>query len=93
MLSEDSEYENRKDSCLEKFSDFLGFPTKGFENEIMELMRKLGVRQQLVKKKGIVTVSKCERELRKLESSINYNVKDKNKGGGGDMGNLLLKLK
>ena len=58
VLSEDLEYENRKDSCLEKFSEFLGFPTKGFENEIMELMRKLGARQQLVKKKGIVIVLK-----------------------------------
>ena len=38
-------------------------------------------------------MSKCERELRKLESTINYNGKNINKGGGRDRGNLLLKIK
>ena len=81
------DYENWKDNCLAKFSKFLGFPTKGFKNEILKLMRKLVAMQQLVKKMGTTTVSKCEWELRKLESSINYNEKDKNKGGGSDKGN------
>ena len=40
-----------------------------------------------------MTVSKCERELRRLESTINYNGKNMNKGGGKERGNLLLKLK
>ena len=44
-------------------------------------------KQQMVKKKGTVTVLKCEWELRKLKSSINYNGKDKIKGGGRDKGN------
>ena len=42
------DYENCKDNCLEKFSEFLGFPTRGFENEILNLMRKLVAMQQLV---------------------------------------------
>ena len=49
--------------------------------------------QQLVKEKGIMTVSKSERELRRLKSTINYNGKNINKGGDRDRGNLLLKLK
>ena len=49
--------------------------------------------KKICKKKGIMTVSKSERELRRLKSTINYNGKKTNKGGGRDRGNLLLKLK
>ena len=49
---------------MAKFSDFLGFLTKGFENEILELMRKLVATQQLVKEKGTTIVLKCEQELK-----------------------------
>ena len=48
MFIEVSAYENWEDSCLAKFSEFLGFPARGFENGIMELMRKLVATQQLV---------------------------------------------
>ena len=47
---------------------------------------------QLVNEKGTSAMSKCEQELRKRKSTINYNGKGINKGGG-DRGNLLLKLK
>ena len=30
----DWKYDNWESSCLAKFSEFLGFPTKGFEKEI-----------------------------------------------------------
>ena len=48
--------------------------------------------QKLGKEKGNLTASKSERELRRLNSTINYNGKKTNKGGR-DRGNLLLKLK
>ena len=80
-------------SCLVKFSEFLGFPTKGFENEILNLLTNLVASQKMSKEKGIMTVSKSERELRRLRSTINYNGNKINKGGGRDRGNLLLKLK
>ena len=73
MISEDSKYESWEDSCLVKFGEFLGFPTVGFENEILDLMRKLVATQQQEKGKENMTVSRCQRELRKLECSINYN--------------------
>ena len=38
-----------------------------------------------------MTMSKCERELRRLKSTINYNGKNINKEGGKDRGNLKLK--
>ena len=34
-------YKNWEDSCLIRFSEFLGVPTVGFEEEILELMRKM----------------------------------------------------
>ena len=85
-------YENWESSCLAKFREFLGFPTKGFEKELLELLRNLVASQQIVKEMGITTMSKSERELRRLKSTINYNGKNTNKGGR-DKGNLLLKLK
>ena len=41
--------------------------------------------QKIVKEKGIMTVSKSERELRRLKSTINYNGKNtiKEKAGTG----------
>ena len=44
------------------------------------------------KRKGNPTESRCERELRKLECTINYNGKGQNREGR-DKGNFLLKLK
>ena len=92
MSSEGSVYENWEDSCLVKFSEFLGFSTVDFEKEILGLMRKMVAMQQNDKKKGVVTFTRCERELKKFESSINYNGRDKIKGGR-DKGDFLLKLK
>ena len=85
-------YKNWEDSCLIKFSEFLRVPTMGFEKEILELMRKMVSQQPKEQRKGNMTESKRERELRKLECTINYNEKGHNKEGR-DRGNLLLKLK
>ena len=86
-------YGSWESSCLVKFSDFLGFPTKGFEKEILNLLRNLVASQKMSKEKGNLTVSKSEQELRRLRSTINYNGNKINKGGGRDRGKLLLKLK
>ena len=91
--SETWTYGSWESSYLAKFSDFLGFPTKGFQKEILNLLRNLVASQKMGKEKGILTVSKSERELRRPRSTINYNGNKTNKGGGRDRGNLLLKLK
>ena len=78
---------------MAKFSAFLGFPTKGIEKEILELLKNLVASQKIGKEKGNLTVSKSEQELRKLKSTINYNGKKTNKKGGMDKWNLLLNLK
>ena len=85
-------YEKWEDSCLIKFSEFLGIPTVGFDAEILELLRKMVSQQPGNKRKGISAELRSERELRKLECTLNYNGKGQNRGGR-DRGNLLLKLK
>ena len=44
-------------------------------------MRKMESQQQGDKRKGYPTETRCERELRKLECTINYSGKDQNRGG------------
>ena len=69
-----------EDRCLIKFSEFLGVTTAGFEEEILELLRKMDVRQHGDKRKGNPAETRCERELRKLECTINYNGKGQIRG-------------
>ena len=85
-------YNNWEDSCLSKFSEFLRVTTVGFEAEILKMMRKLEAQQEGDKRKGYPTETRCERELRKLECTINYSGKSQNRSGR-DRGNFLLKLK
>ena len=57
--------------------------------EILELLRKMVSQQLGNKRKGHPTESRCERELRKLECTINYSGKGQNRGGR-YKGNILL---
>ena len=52
----------------------------------------MDVRQYGDKRRGNHAETRCERELRKLECTINYNGKGQFRGGR-DRGNFLLKLK
>ena len=92
VCSESTGYNNWENSCLFKFSEYLGVTTTGFEEEILKLMRKMEAQQVEDKRKGNSTEKRCERELRKLECTINYSGKSQNRGGR-DRGNFLLKLK
>ena len=49
-------------------------------------------RQHGIERKGGPAVTRCERELRKLECTLNYNGKGLISSGR-DRGDLLLKLK
>ena len=49
--SETWTYGSWESSYLAKFSDFLGFPTKGFEKEILNLLRNLVASQKWARKK------------------------------------------
>ena len=85
-------YNKWEDSCLFKFSEYLGVTTVGFEEEILKLMRKLEMQEVEDKRKGNSIETRCKRELKKLECTINYSGKSQN-GGGRDRGDFLLKLK
>ena len=85
-------YERWEESTLVKLSEFLGFPTVGFEAQIIDLMRKLLVNQNQGLSLGQKLSFRCERELKKLECMINYNEQNSRKGANRDMGNPLLKL-
>ena len=92
MALEGSGFNGWEDSCLIKFSEFLGFPIVGYEDEILDLMHKLVASQKQVKGNGSLAVTKSERELKKLECCINYNGQSNTKGRR-DRGDFLLKFK
>ena len=85
-------YEKWEDSMLVKFSEFLGFATEGFETQIIELMRQMMKTQNKGPRPGQTQVSRCERELKKLECTINYGGQRSGKSANRDRGNFLLKL-
>lgn len=63
---------------LSRFSSFLETPVVGFENEIISLLRKTDARRgnegmALGRKMNPKASSRFDREIQKLECSINYN--------------------
>ena len=79
---------NWEESSLAKFSHFLGFPTVRLEKEILGLLIKIRKRRERIHSKGILEKSKFERELKRLECSINYEGESKNcplQGRGGQL--------
>ena len=89
--SEASGYEKWEDSCLIKFSEFLGFSTEGFESEILGLLGKIVARQNQGENKGAIIKSRCERELKKLVYTINYDGRSQIKGGDKERGSIILR--
>ena len=75
------------ESELAKFSKFLGFSTEGLEEDILEFMIKIRKRREKVHSKNMLEKSRFERELKRLECSINYERGKMQKGeiivGGG----------
>ena len=67
------------DSCLARFSKFLGFSTDGIEGEILNLLLRTKRRREQNIKEEISGSTKFDRELKKLEWSVNYNGAKKKK--------------
>ena len=82
---EDKDMESWNYSCLAKFFHCLGMPTEGCERDILKLLYKMRDRRDRSenlsgkKRKGHRT-SRFDRELKKLNWSVNYS------GSGGDRG-------
>ena len=86
-------YESWEESCMVKFSEYLGFSTKGHECEILSLLRRLTVKQNQMRPKGQQVVSRCERELKKLECTMKYKGQWYAKGPSKNKGDLQQKLR
>ena len=86
-------YESWEESCMVKFSEYLGFPTKGHEWEILSLLRSLTVKQNQMKPKGQQVVSRCEGELKKLECTMKYKGQWYEKVPSRNKGDLQQKLR
>ena len=74
----DNEDESWEGSCLAKFNEFLGFPTEGLEEVIFDFMKMISGSRQKGNGKGAPTLTKFDRELKRLE----WNVKDKGRSKG-----------
>ena len=65
---------------MAKFSHFLGFSTEGLEKEILSFLIKIRKRRERIHSKELLEKSKFERELKRLECSVNYEKGNKQKG-------------
>ena len=59
-------------SSLARFSQFLGFPTEGLEKEILNFLIKIIKRWEKIHSKELLERPKFERELKRMECSVNY---------------------
>ena len=68
-----TEKEDRwEESSLARFSHFLGFSTEGLEKEISNFLIKIRKRRERMHSKELMEKSRFERELKRLECSVNY---------------------
>ena len=71
---------------MARFNKFMGFSTEDFEGEILNLLQRTKRRREESNKRGTTGTTKFDRELKKLEWSINYNGASKEnflvRGGG-----------
>ena len=74
---EGDDEESWRYSCLARFCQCLGMPSEGFEREILQLLNKIRERRDCServtgKKRKGKGLSRFDRELKKLEWSVNY---------------------
>ncbi|RVX10845.1 hypothetical protein CK203_018176 [Vitis vinifera] len=61
-----------EESDLARYNKFLGFSTEGLEKDILEVLLKIRKRRERVHSKTLLEKLRFERELKRLECSINY---------------------
>ena len=70
-----------------KFNKSLGFSIESVDGEILKSLLRLKTRKDQGNKKGTLGLTRFDREVKKLECSINYNGESRKKGSdrrGGD---------
>ena len=84
---EEQEGESWEESCLKKFSTAMGFPKKGHEKDILNLMRKIDDIRVKNIEKGYQGTSKFVRAMKNLEWNVAEREKSRRgrpaKGGRG----------
>ena len=75
-----------------KFSEWMGFSIVGHKKEILALMRKMINSWNQTRAMDHMSSSKCERELKRLECTINYESQSNGKGNSRVRGDSLLIL-
>ena len=83
---------NWEESSLIRFSQFLGFSTEGMEVEILNFLDKIRKRKEKIIGKGLMEASRFERELKRLECSVNYEREAKKKGPMKGRGNQKVSV-
>ncbi|RVX03048.1 hypothetical protein CK203_016707 [Vitis vinifera] len=86
------EEERWEESDLARFSQFLGFSTEGLEKDILEFMVKIRKRRERIHNKVMLEKSKFEKELRRLECSVNYEGGKKKKCSGQGRGCQIMEV-
>ena len=81
-----------EESDLARFSNFLGFSIEGLEKDIMDFLVKIRKRWERIHSKSLLEKSKFERELRRLECSINYEEGKRQNGGRQGRGCQILEV-
>ncbi|RVW88275.1 Transposon TX1 uncharacterized 149 kDa protein [Vitis vinifera] len=84
---------NWEESSLVRFSQFLGFSTEGLEVEILNFLDKIRKRKEKIIGKGFLEASRFERELKRLECSVNYEREAKKKGPMKGRGNQKVVIR
>ena len=82
--------EKWEESNLAKFNQFLGFSTEGLDKEILSFLIKIRKRREKIHSKELLEKSKFERELKRLECSVNYEGGNKQKGPSQGKGNQIV---
>ena len=79
-----------EECSLAKFSQVLGFSTEGIEKEILNFLTKIRKRRKKIHSKELLEKTKFERELKRLECSVNYEGGNKQKALSQGKGNQLI---
>ena len=80
FLAEDTE--SWEESCLARFSKFLGFSTSGHEEEILEFLKRFNIGRRRGKGKGGDRITKFDREMKKLAWNVTDTIRKKDGGLG-----------
>ena len=71
-----------EESCLARFSKFLGFSTSGHEEEILEFLKRFNVGRRRGKGQRGNRITKFDREMKKLAWNVMDTIRKKDGGLG-----------